>query len=609
MNVPEFRRILRQTLLLPVLLLLVLAGFILWQFVQYQRSLQSIDKSEDIASEIVEVEKLIIDQETGLRGFQLTNDRSMLAPYEAATPEVHTHLDNLRTMIDGRNKQLGRLAHLRDSYELWLGFSQRVIARDPAVIGDPQLNQHAKQRMDDIREQVHQMALSEARQHRRLSTAAEQLERRQIIGIVLGALLVGITLGIFTLSRIRRVSRSYDRALKEVKTQAEEIYESRQWLQTTLESIGDAVIACDEDGRVKFINAVAQNLTGWNSHEAFGQPLEKVFNIINEETREVVENPVDKVRRLKTVVGLANHTALISKNGPEYIIDDSAAPIPDTEGNMCGIVLVFRDVTELRRAEAALVAGEKLAVAGRLAASIAHEIHNPLDSVANLHFLLISENDAERRTQYLQMAQQELGRTMQISRTLLSLYREPKAPVVVDLGELADGVLLLLERRLTQNNIEVTREIVKPALVEGFPAELRQVFTNVIVNALEATGKNGHMLIRIKPVRPDETRSAGMIVDVLDSGPGIANKDAKSLFQPFFTTKGEDGTGLGLWVSLGIIQKHGGTIRIANSTDPGYSGAAVQIYLPERTLASASSRATAHVIPGVTPDHRNESGD
>jgi PAS domain S-box-containing protein len=605
-NLPEFRRILRQTLLLPVLLLLVLAGFILWQFVQYQRSLHSISKSDDIASELVEVEKLIIDQETGLRGFQLTNDRSMLAPYDAATPVIEQHFDNLRKMIDGRNKQLGRLAHLKDSYELWLGFSHQVIAGDPVVNNDPKLNQKGKQRMDDIREQIHQMSLSEGRQLKRLSAESTSIERRQVVGIVFGALLVGITLSFFTLNRIRRVSRSYERALKEVKTQAEEIYESRQWLQTTLESIGDAVIACDEGGNVKFINAVAQNLTGWNSREAFGQPLEKVFNIINEETRQVVENPVDKVRRLKTVVGLANHTALISKNGPEYIIDDSAAPIPDTDGNMCGIVLVFRDVTELRRTEAALVAGEKLAVAGRLAASIAHEIHNPLDSVANLHFLLMSENDPERRTQYLQMAQQELGRTMQISRTLLSLYREPKAPVVVDLGELADGVLLLLERRLAQNNIEVIREIVQPALVEGFPAELRQVFTNVIVNALEATGKNGHMLIRIKPVRADETRAAGMIVDVLDSGPGIANKDAKSLFQPFFTTKGEDGTGLGLWVSLGIVQKHGGSIRIANSTDPAYTGAAVQLYLPERTLASASSRATAHVVPGTTPDQGHQ---
>ena len=124
---------------------------------------------------------------------------------------------------------------------------------------------------------------------------------------------------------------------------------------------------------------------------------------------------------------------------------------------MRGIVLVFRDVTEARRNEAALIAAEKLAVAGRLAASIAHEIHNPLDSVANVHFLLENESDPVKRKEYLRMAQQELGRTMQISRTLLSLYREPKAPIPVDLKDLAEGVLLLLDRRVVQQNVTIER--------------------------------------------------------------------------------------------------------------------------------------------------------
>ena len=227
----------------------------------------------------------------------------------------------------------------------------------------------------------------------------------------------------------------------------------------------------------------------------------EVFHIVNEETREEAENPVEKVRRLQTVVGLANHTALISRQGKEYVIDDSAAPIRGQDGEMTGIVLVFRDVTDARRTEAALIAGEKLAVAGSLAASIAHEIHNPLDSVANLHFLLANEADPEKRAEYLHLAQQELDRTMQISRTLLSLYREPKAPVPVDLKELAEGVLLLLERRLVQQGIQVDRDFSEPCVVEGFPAELRQVFTNILVNALEAAGNNGRIRIRIDHAR------------------------------------------------------------------------------------------------------------
>jgi PAS domain S-box-containing protein len=363
---------------------------------------------------------------------------------------------------------------------------------------------------------------------------------------------------------------------------------------TTLESIGDAVIACDLNGRIQFMNAIAQTLTGWPIAEAAGQLLQDVFYIVNEQTRELAESPVEKVRRLNHVIGLANHTVLISRQGKEYVIDDSAAPIRDTDGEITGIVLVFRDVTEQRRTQAALVAGEKLAVAGRLAASIAHEIHNPLDSVASLLFLLASDQDPQERAAHLQLAQQELGRTMQISRTMLSLYREPKAPILVNLTELIDGVLLLLERRMALEGVQVERELPETLMIEGFPAELRQVFTNVIVNGFEAAGKNGRLRIRMQAAPAEELRGAGVLVEVADSGPGVPPSSTQNLFQPFYTTKGEKGTGLGLWVSMGIVQKHGGMIQIVNGGDD-LPGAHVRIYLPTHTLADAGRRSTAHV--------------
>jgi signal transduction histidine kinase len=194
----------------------------------------------------------------------------------------------------------------------------------------------------------------------------------------------------------------------------------------------------------------------------------------------------------------------------------------------------------------------------------------------------------------LKLAQQELARTMLISRTMLSLYREPKAPVAVDLQELLDGVLLLLHRRLQQQNVQVERDFAEPLIVEGFPAELRQVFTNLIVNALEAAGNDGRIRIRVERSPADEVHGAGAIVEVADSGPGVPEDSVPKLFQPFFTTKGEEGTGLGLWVSMGIVQKHGGTIRVANGAD-ALPGAHVRVYLPAQTLANAAHRATLHV--------------
>ena len=595
MDLRDFNRILQQTLFFPILLLLILAGFIIWQISESSAGLRWIDHSDEVMEQTLRLEKLVIDQETGLRGYQLTGDSSMLAPYKAAVAPIAKQFKILRDLVSDDPAQLSHLAEVRDRYQIWLGFAQRVLNKDPAVVNDPRLNQHGKELMDSLRDAVAGMLQTEAHLRRQREQTSLHVERRELAAVIISSLVVGVLLGIFTRNRMRRVSRTYDAALEEMRHQAEEIYERRQWFQTTLESIGDAVIACDYKGDVEFMNAVAQELTGWPAQEALGRPLNEVFHIVNEETRQAAENPVEKVRRLEAVVGLANHTLLISRDGKEHVIDDSAAPIRGEDGEIHGIVMVFRDVTETRRSEAALIAAEKLAVAGRLAASIAHEIHNPLDSVANVHYLLENETDPAKRKEYLRMAQQELTRTMQISRTLLSLYREPKAPIAVDLKELAEGVLLLLDRRVTLQGVKVERHFSGTCVIEGFPAELRQVFTNVFMNALEAAGEGGRVRIRMEPAGAQELRPAGTLVEVTDSGAGISEQTSENLFQPFFTTKGADGTGLGLWVSNGIVLKHGGSIRITNSDDPELPGARVRVYLPTRTMASASTRATVHV--------------
>jgi signal transduction histidine kinase len=256
------------------------------------------------------------------------------------------------------------------------------------------------------------------------------------------------------------------------------------------------------------------------------------------------------------------------------VIDQSAAPIRDANGEVAGVVLVFRDITDLRKREAALLAHEKLAVAGRLSASIAHEIHNPLDSVASLHYLMSKESDPVLQQRYLAMAQQELNRTLQISRAMLGLYREPKAPVEVDLRDLLSSVLLLLDRRLKEQSVTVDQQLGEGVSIQGFPGELRQVFTNLISNAAEAAGPGGRVQIML------DAAELGARVTISDSGPGVSEDQQAKLFKPFFTTKGELGTGLGLWVSRGIVEKHGGKIELTNSTDPLFSGAVVRVCLP-----------------------------
>lgn len=594
MNLRDFRRALRQAVLIPFLALVALACLLLWQVTDTRNAQRWLDHSDQVSAQISDLERQIIDQQTVLRGYELTSDRSVLRSFNASTARIEGQFVTLRQFVSDNPQQVGNLVRIHDAYLLWLGFAQNVLtSQNPA--DDKGLAYQGTDFMRSVRTATKAMSNAEDQLRKVRLENAIRMEHQEIIFIIIGALLVGIALGILAMMRLRQVSGAYQISLDDVQKRSTELYESREWLHTTLRSIGDAVIACDVDGAVEFMNTLAEELTGWPMGEAKGKQLQTVFHIINEVTREEAENPVEKVRRLNTVIGLANHTALIARNGTEYVIDDSAAPIRDKSGNMTGIVLVFRDVTDQKRTEAALIANEKLAVAGRLAASIAHEIHNPLDSVANLHYLLAREEDPIKRKEYLDMAQQELKRTMQISRTMLNLYREPNAPVDVDLRELLEGVLLLLQRRLDNQNISVREEFSDGFVVEGFPAELRQVFANLIANAVDAAGAGGKILIRMHGVPAEEFRGAGAMIEIIDSGSGISDQASQKLFQPFFTTKGDQGTGLGLWVSMGIVQKHGGTIRIENSIDPELRGANARVYLPARTLATPASRATAHV--------------
>ena len=593
MKPPEFDRTLRQLVMLPILLLVLMAGFLVWQITATTAAERALDHSDLVTAQLQELQNLFIDQETGLRGFQLTGDPVMLDPWKAAAGPIQIHFAALRAMLTEDPEQLRAVNNLELRYNEWLGFANAVLSQDPAALKAAGMNQRGKALMDGIRGTTANLLLHEENLRAERSRHARWLLRRELISLLVSAAVVGIFLALFTRHHVHAISASYQRRIGEITERSNELSESQQWFKTTLESIGDAVIACSERGAVTFMNAVSEKLTGWSLAEAKGKQLGKVFHIVNEQTREPAENPVEKVRRLKQVVGMANHTVLIARDGREFVIDDSAAPIMSGAGKMIGVVLVFRDVTEERQVQAALVASEKLAVAGRLAASIAHEIHNPLDSVANLHFLLAQENDPVKREEFLRLAQQELSRTMQISRTMLSLYREPRAPIQLNLGELVEGVLLLLDRRVNHQGIQLETRITGDLAVEGFPAELRQVFTNLIVNAIEAAGSRGKVRITMQHADSGELHGAGAVIEVADSGPGIAPEAAKKLFQPFFTTKGAEGTGLGLWVSMGIVQKHGGSISVVDGVDPELTGAHIQVFLPARTMAQRAGEPAA----------------
>ena len=544
--------------------------------------------SDETISQLTLTEKLIIDEETGLRGYQTTGDPEFLSPYTSAKPQVDPALQRLEDSVALNPTQIPRVRDLRQTHSAWLqGFAEPLVSTIQAggTTTDIGLNLQGKSRMDDIRHRIESIRVgAEQKRQERLDNWRAQT-RVTVLALIFLTIAIGLGIGLFVRKQLRTVSISYQRALDHLRRYADDIYASEQRLRITLSSIGDGVIVCSVDGKVEMLNLIAEELTGWSNAEARNVPLEQVFRIVNESTRLPVENPVAKVKRLNRVVGLANHTVLIRKNGDERNIDDSGAPIRDQDGTLVGIVLVFRDITLQYKTQAALLANEKLAVAGRLAATIAHEIHNPLDSVANLLFLMQSGATPQESAQFLEMAQQELSRTTQISRAMLSLYREAKSPIAVNLHELIDSLLLLMRPRLSEIGVTTTIDVPTDLTVDAFPAELRQVFTNLITNAAEAAGKNGRVSITGK-ASMTRMGESGAILEVKDNGPGIPADVQARLFEPFFSTKGEKGTGLGLWVSRGIIQKHGGTIRIESNTDAATHGTSLIVSLPPRPSPS-----------------------
>ena len=595
MNASGFDHILRKVVIVPVVALLAGAAALLWQINQANQTVAVIESCDTRIALTQNIEQLVADQETGLRGFEINHDPRLLQQYYDAQKALPAAFDRRAGLVNNSRRR-DELAALRDSYETWQQtFASPLIATLKAggETNDVTLNYDGKRRMDDLRARF--IALNQVT----ITTRDKAVQRwhsqvrTTIISLLVAAIAIGLIIGFYVRSLIQQVSTAFRQSHNVLRIRAEQTFRSEERLRTTLRSIADGVIACDLDGRIQSLNDAAQEITGWSEREARDQPVEAVFSILDEATRQPLENPVARVTRSNRPVRLQNHTILIRRDGSEVFIEDSGSPIRDKHGELVGVVLVFRDVTVAKKSHEALIANEKLAVAGRLAATIAHEIHNPLDSVSNLLFLMDGVANDQERVHFLGLAQQEIARVTQISRAMLSLYRESKAPVEIDLKEMVDSILLLMESRFTAAGIAISQNIPAKLCIRGFPAELRQVFTNLLTNASEATGSRGHIALSAEalPAGLDEDgirREAGVLVTIDDDGPGIPLDILKHLFQPFYTTKGERGTGLGLWISRGIVTKHGGSIDLTSSTDPASHGTTATIFLPANPTLTAA---------------------
>jgi PAS domain S-box-containing protein len=526
--------------------------------------------------------RYVVEMDTGLRGYRLTGDQTFLDSYNDAKSKVTDQAQLLQRLTADNAGQQRRLQELFDLDSRWVSWADQQLKEHP---GDPSTQQEllsGQQLITAIRDKQREFINVEEALRRTRSRRASNLNVLGVGSAILLSLLIASLLFTLTRRELLKLSSAYERHLQIEAERARELQESREFFRITFRSLGEAAIAADPNGKISFINPAASELTGWSDQESIGRPLRDVLRLIDERTRFDLEDPMERVRQAQAAVATSNHVALLRRDGQELPVELNGAPILNDRGKLAGVVILFRDITQRRLIEQTLRASERLTLAGRLSATIAHEIRNPLDTVSNLVYLMEHEAGQSTATmQYLKMASDELARITQITSQLLTFHREARAPVKVDLPDVLESVVTLFAPQIRKNHIQVDQRFDSSVPVRGYPGELRQVFLNLVGNAIDAMPQGGKLVLHVRQSSvPSDHSRRGMRVTIADNGTGIAPGVRINLFAPFYTTKGEKGTGLGLWVCRGILEKHEGTIHLSSTVRPERSGTAFSVFLP-----------------------------
>jgi PAS domain S-box-containing protein len=351
-----------------------------------------------------------------------------------------------------------------------------------------------------------------------------------------------------------------------------------QLLAAIIESSEDAIICQSLSGIITSWNRGAEQIFGYTSDEVIGQSISILHPAGAAEEFVAILESISRGERIRRF-----ETMRRRKDGTEVVVALSISPICDRQGKIIGASKILRDKTNRVRSDAVFQRDEKLAVAGRLAAGVAHEINNPLAAVTNLHFLMKGEDLPERARRYLELADHELTRISHITTQALGFYQENTEPVEANISEIVESAVAIHRHRLEINGIKVERRYRDGSAIVCHAGELKQVVVNLIGNAVDAMPGGGTLWLRLRPASDPGSTRLGVRISVADTGGGMAQETIRRLFEPFYTTKGSMKTGLGLWVCDQIVARHGGVIRVKSSESQKTHGSIVSVFLPSES--------------------------
>jgi PAS domain S-box-containing protein len=545
-----------------------------------------VSHSHHVLEQVQAVLSSLQDAETGQRGFLLTGDVQYLPPYESGRDAVQEHLgqllvltrdnaaeqatiESMRPLVLAKLEELGRTVALRRE-------SPEGAEAARAIVNEGE----GKKLMDELRVKVAEMFEHEDpildERVRTAAGAARTAIATSLIGF--GASLGLLAGAVFALrNRVRERERA-----------AGQLSAEKERFRTTLRSIGDAVIVTDTEGRITLLNPTAQSILLWDEG-ALGRPLHEVFPIVNEDTRQPVESPVAKVLRDGQVVGLANHTIVIRRDGSTVPIDDSGAPVRDATGRMVGVVLVFRDIAERRAAERELERSAQLLKEqdqrkDAFLGILSHELRNPLAPIRNAVAVLQRVDPAGEQAQRArEVIDRQVAQLARLVDDLLDLSRitEGKIRLAKEQFSLREAVRRAVDDHrglFHRKSIALDcHDAADPIWVEADAHRIAQVLGNLLQNAAKFTNPDGRVEVTL------ESDGTSALLAVSDDGAGMDAATLGKLFQPFMQAEDtlartRGGLGLGLALTKSLVELHGGRIE-ASSAGVGL-GSAFVVTLP-----------------------------
>ena len=406
----------------------------------------------------------------------------------------------------------------------------------------------------------------------------------KIIGYICGSLFlaIGFWLWLPKVNELHNTHQKLKQSLDFEISLKHAIENEKTRLAVTLKSIGDGVISTDINTKIIMLNPVASQMTGWSEEEAIGKSIEKVFTIVKEGTDLPVESPINKVLETGEIVELANHTELISKDGNRINIADSGAPVRSTDGDIMGVVLVFRDVTSEKENFNEKLKSQKLESIGILAGGIAHDFNNLLMGIQGNLSLILNFYEIEDEIKELILdAGKASKRAAQLTKQLLTFSKggEPNIQDVAIEKIIKETTGFILTGSNVKYQFEIDKNLCYAKVDKG---QISQVIENLIINARQSMPKGGTITITLKNVSSEEvkqnklTQKQYISITIKDTGYGIDAENLNKIFDPYFSTK-STGSGLGLATVFSIISKHNGKIKVTSKKG---KGSAFTIYLP-----------------------------